>query len=47
MFIVWGKIKALNVPEIKLIAFNKRTSAVEWMQRNKRYYDDMIIRKGK
>lgn len=47
MFVVWGKIKESNAPEIKLISFNERTIAVNWMRQNKKYYDDMIIRKGK
>ena len=46
MFVVWGKIMVLNAPEIKLIAFDKRTSAVQWIQQNRKYYNDMTIKRG-
>lgn len=43
MFIVWGKPKIQGTTEIKLIAFDKRSSAVNWVNQNKKYYDDMKV----
>ena len=43
MFIVWGKLKIQGSAEIKLIAFEKRNSAVDWIRQNKNCYDDMKI----
>lgn len=43
VFIVWGKLKIQGSSEIKLISFEKRNSAVNWIKQNKNYYDDMKI----
>lgn len=41
-YMVWGKIHGSDVL-IKLYGDTKRRTCVSWMNKNKKYYDDMRI----
>ncbi len=43
VYMIWGKIHAPNVPEIKITACSTRKAAESFIKHNSQYYDNMHI----
>ena len=44
-YVIWGKVHGADIL-IKLHGEEKRSLAVNWMRNNKKYYNNMEIRKN-